>query len=130
MAVLAAGALVVLAASPASAVVAAAGPGSFTTGYVTPVVVAAKGGSLTFFNGDVATHTLTSEAYLPKKIARKTKRCRSFSRTTCPLFTTRTVGEGESGRVDGLNHVKPGRQYDFYCRVHSGMRGTLVVPGG
>ena len=123
---LAAGLLVAIA-SPAHAVVAAAVPGSFTAGYATRVVVTRVGGPVTFMNGDVATHTDTSKAYLPKKVARKTKRCGQFSPTRCPLFTSGPVGDGMQGPVAGLKAVKSGKQYEFYCQIHTNMRGTLVV---
>ena len=124
-----AGALVLATAAPAHAVVAAAGPGAFTTGYATRVVTTPVGGPVTFANGDVADHTLTSKATLPRKVARKTSRCRGYSRTSCPLFTTSVVASGESAAVQGLERVKAGRQYEFVCQIHGSMTGTLVVAG-
>lgn len=116
----------------AHALVAAAVPGSFAAGYATPVVATVPGGPLTFFNGDTTSHTLTaSDAFLPRRIARKTKRCSRYSSRRCPLFTSGTVGSGESKDVSGLKRVKAGKQYRFICEIHRGMRGTLVVgPGG
>ncbi len=122
--------LVLGAASPAHAVVAATAPGSSVAGYATRAVVAPVGGPVTFFNGDVVDHTLTAfNSYLPKRAARKASWCRGYSLRRCPLFTTGSVNSGESAEVQGLEHVKPGRQYEFYCQIHSGMRGTLVAVG-
>ena len=124
------GALVLATSSPAHAVVAAAGPGAFTTGFATRVVVTPVGGPVTFVNGDVAEHTLTAaDATLPKKVAKRTKRCRGYSARSCPLFTTVVVPSGESAPVEGLNRVKAGQQYEFVCQIHGSMTGTLVVAG-
>jgi plastocyanin len=123
-----AGAMVVALAGSAHAVVAAAAPGSFSGSYATPVVFTRVGGPLTFFNGDVADHTLTaSDSFLPRKVARRTKRCDPYPRRRCPLFATGTVGSGESEDVGGLKRLKAGKQYAFRCQIHSSMRGTLVV---
>ena len=44
-----------------------------------------------------------------------------------PLFHTRLVGLGESAPVEGLQNVKSGQTYDFFCSVHPGMQGQLIV---
>lgn len=125
-----AAALVLTTSAPAHAVVAAAGPGASTTGYVTRVVVTPVGGPVTFVNGDVvADHTLTADATLPKKVAKRTKRCRAYGVRSCPLFTTTVVASGQSAEVEGLKRVKAGRQYEFKCLIHGSMTGTLVVAG-
>lgn len=117
-------------AGPAYAVVAAAGPGASAGGFATRVVVSPVGGSVTFVNGDVADHTLTaSEAYLPKKVAKKTAHCKGYSKKTCPLFTTGSVGSGNSAEVEGLDRIVAGQQYAFKCEIHSGMTGTLIAVG-
>ena len=117
-------------AGPAHAAVASAGPGASTTGYATPIVVTTAGGPVTFINGDVADHTLTASGkFLPKKLAKKTPHCSGYSRKSCPLFTTGSVGGGDSATVQGLERVAAGREYPFKCEIHSGMTGTLVVAG-
>ena len=124
------GAMALVALAPAAhAVVAAAGPGASFGGYATRVVVVPRGGPLTFVNGDLADHTLTSEARLPRRIAKKTPHCKAYGARSCPVFTSPVVPGGESGAVQGLNRVKPGRDYEFMCMIHSGMRGTLIVGG-
>ena len=129
-AVLAASVLTIAAPSPAHAVVAAAGPGSFTAGYVTRVVVVPVGGPLTFVNGDAVTHTLTADdAFLPRRVARKTSRCSSYPARRCPLFDSGSVGTGDTVEVEGLNRLKAGRQYAFYCQIHSSMTGILIAGG-
>ena len=115
--------------APAHAAVAAAGPGASTAGYATPVVVTAKGGPVTFVNGDIADHTLTSADVLPTRIARKTARCKAYGVRSCPVFWTGGVSSGESAAVKGLARVKPGREYEFKCDIHNSMTGTLIVAG-
>jgi hypothetical protein len=44
-----------------------------------------------------------------------------------PLFRSRLSGIGEVVPVEGLDRVQSGRQYGFYCSIHPGMRGTLLV---
>lgn len=115
-------------AGPAHAVVAAAGPGASAAGFATRVVVAPVGGPVTFVNGDVTDHTLTaSEAYLPKKVAKRTAHCKGYPKKSCPLFTTGSVGNGDSAEVQGLDRIVAGQQYAFKCEIHSGMTGTLVA---
>ena len=113
---------------PAHAAVAAAGPGGFAAGFVTPVVVVAKGEDLTFFNGDVAPHNVTAiDAFLSKKDARKSKWCSAFDKGKCPLFWSPTITAGEQTSVEGLDRLEAGKQYAFYCTLHPNMKGTLIA---
>jgi spore coat protein A len=121
-------ALSIATAAPAHAVVAAAGPGGYVAGWATPVVVVQSGGDLTVVNGDVAPHNfVASENYLPPKTARKTFWCSAFKKKTCPLFWSETITIGETTSVQGLEAIAPG-QFPFFCSIHPGMAGTLVVP--
>jgi plastocyanin len=115
--------------SPAQAAVAAAGPGASSTGFATRVVVAPVGADVTFVNGDLVDHTLTSEALLPKKVAKKTPRCKPYGAKRCPLFDSGTVPPGMANELDGLERIVPGTEYPFVCRLHSGMTGTLIAVG-
>lgn len=120
--------LVVIVAAPAGAWVAAAGPGGFAAGFATPVVVTTVGGTVTFVNGDVASHNFTAaEDYVPKKRAKKTEWCASYPKGKCPLFWTPTITGGQQTDVQGLDLVKSGQTYAFMCSIHPNMRGTLVV---
>ncbi len=115
-------------ASPAAAAVAAAGPGGFVTGFVTPVVVVARGEAITFVNTDIARHDfVAADAFVPRKLARKAKWCSAFPAGKCPLFWSQRIGTGASTDVLGLQRVQSGKQYTFYCTVHPNMKGTLVV---
>jgi plastocyanin len=122
------GLLLALLAAPASAAVAASGPGGFATGYVTPVVVVEKGEELTYFNFDVPEHYfVATDSFVPKRAERRSKWCSGFRSGKCPLFWTPTIGAGESTRVLGLSRVKPGARYGFFCSRHPNMQGTLIV---
>lgn len=124
----AAAALVVAPSAPAHAAVAAAVPGSFAAGFATPVVVAAQGEDITFVNADPAPHNFVADGvYLAKKDAKKSRWCTAFSAKTCPLFWSPTIAAGETADVEGLDRLEAGKQYPFFCTVHPGMKGTLVI---
>ena len=44
-----------------------------------------------------------------------------------PVFASRLGGLGEVVPVEGMDRVESGKQYGFFCSLHPGMRGTLVV---
>ena len=122
-------ALVLAASAPAHAAVAAAVPGSFAAGFATPVVVAPAGQGITFVNADSAPHNFVADGvYLSKKDAKKSKWCSAYTAKTCPLFWSPTIAAGETTEVEGLERLESGKQYPFFCSVHPGMKGTLVVP--
>jgi plastocyanin len=121
-------ALVLALPTAASAGVAAAGPGGFAAGFATPVVVIEKGEGITFYNGDVPQHDfVATDAFVPRRQAKRTKWCSGFRRGRCPLFWSPKIGAGQSTAVLGLQRVKPGKQYGFFCSLHPNMKGTLVV---
>ncbi len=128
--VLLSAAVVVVMTSPAAhAAIAAAGPGAFAAGFATPVVVTAEGEAITFLNIDVAPHNfVASEAFLPRKAEKKAPWCTSYDAGKCPLFWSPTLAAGESAEVQGLERLRSGKQYAFFCSLHPGsMRGTLIV---
>lgn len=125
---LAALSLVAVLAAPASAAVAAAGPGGYAAGFVTPVVVTAPGEAITFANLDVAPHNfVASDAFLPKKLTKKAKWCSGFDKGRCPMFWSQTINAGQTTAVEGVDFLESGAQYEFICTLHPNMRGTLVV---
>lgn len=79
--------------------------------YTTPEVTMDQGERLTFVNQDVEGHTVTSQAAGPDG-----KR----------LFDTPLIGAGEQAFVEGSQFLTTGT-YAFFCKVHSGMEGTLHV---
>ena len=89
-----------------------AAPGSAQTTYATPVMLTQVGGPLSFVNLDAVQHDVVAEETLPNGR---------------PLFSTPLISLGESAPVDGLENVKAGTTYGFYCSIHRGMRGSLVV---
>ena len=111
---------------PAQAVVAAAPPGAAGAGYATQNVVTAAGGVIEFVNTDIDIHNFTAfETYLPKKVAKTTSWCGSYSKKKCPVFWSPTIGPGQT-QVQGLDNIEPGT-YTFFCSVHPAMKGTLQV---
>ena len=89
-----------------------AGPGAASTGYATPVMVASKGGPLSFVNLDAVQHDVVSVDRGPDGR---------------PLFRTPLIGLGETVPVEGMDRVQSGSQYAFFCSIHPGMQGTLSV---
>jgi hypothetical protein len=84
-----------------------AGPGAFATTYATPVMATVRGGDLQFLNLDIQEHDVTS---------------------TAGLFKSDLIGVGQTASVAGVTNLPPGT-YGFYCSIHPGMRGTLLVAG-
>jgi len=84
-------------------VVTAAGAQNY--GYATPVVVMSQGSTLTYTNLDPVQHDVVSDTGL-------------FRSDFAPL--------GKSVPVPGAEKLPPG-QYGFYCSLHTGMKGTLIV---
>ena len=97
---------------PAQGTAIVAGPGAASTTYATPVMVTQVGGPVSFVNSDLPQHDVVSDDRAPDGQ---------------PLFRSRLSGIGEVVPVEGLDRVQSGRQYGFYCSIHPGMRGTLLV---
>jgi len=81
------------------------GPGGASYGYLTPVVVMPKGSPLTYANGDIVQHDVVGDN---------------------GQFRSKLIGLGETAPVEGAEKLQVGA-YGFFCSVHPGMRGTLVV---
>jgi plastocyanin len=111
----------------ADAAIAASGPAGFVGGFATRVVAIQEGEGVTFYNFDIAPHNFVADgAYLSKKAAKKAKWCSAFD-GKCPLFWSPQITAGESTGVEGVDALKSGDQFGFYCTVHPNMKGTLVV---
>ena len=89
-----------------------AGPGAVYTTYATPVVTVAKGEGLSFVNLDPPQHDVTADEKGPDGR---------------PVFASRLGGLGEVVPVEGMDRVESGKSYGFFCSLHPGMRGTLIV---
>ncbi len=89
-----------------------AGPGAVYTTYATPVMTARKGGDLSFVNLDAPQHDVTADKKGPDGK---------------PLFQSELAGIGEVAPIKGLDRVQSGQSYGFFCSLHPGMRGTLIV---
>jgi plastocyanin len=103
------------------------GFGAQSYGYLTPVVVVSKGGTVTYTNLDIVRHDVVQYATAHVHGSSRRPWCRQFPRRLCPIFYSPLIGLGQSEAVQGLRYVKPGQVYTFYCTLHPGMRGTLIV---
>jgi polyvinyl alcohol dehydrogenase (cytochrome) len=113
------------AAAPPSEVV--SGPQAQSYGYLTPLVVTTKGGTVTYTNVDLVRHDVVQDVAADHVHgSRKAKWCKQFRKHRCPLFWTPLIGLGEKTSILGLNRTKPGT-YNFYCTLHPGMKGKLVI---
>jgi polyvinyl alcohol dehydrogenase (cytochrome) len=96
---------------PANATI-VAGPGAASSTYLTPLMVTQVGGPLSFANLDLPQHDVVAE---------------QKGADGQPLFRSRLGGIGEVVPVEGLDRVQSGQTYAFFCSIHPGMRGTLIV---
>jgi len=111
----------------------ATGPAGKFYGYLTPVITISKGDALTFDNLDLDRHNIVQDVEAdgeggPSK-ARWCKETHSHHDhgDACPLFWSKLIGFQESSQVKGLKRVKAGETYTFFCTLHHGMKGNLVV---
>jgi plastocyanin len=115
-------------AGAASAAQAVTGPTAKYYGYLTPVIVIQKGEGITYTNLDVERHNVTQDVNTDGVHgSSKRKWCTLFPAGKCPVFYSPLIGLGQSVSVRGLQYVKPGQVYTFYCTLHPGMKGHLIV---
>lgn len=95
-----------------------AGPQGSATNYLTPQVVTTAGSVVSFTNLDQTTHDVTSRDTRVVVVKKKKKKV--------PLFSAPITSGGQMTEIPGTAALKPG-SYDFYCSLHPGMTGTLVV---
>ena len=97
-------------------------------GYVTPVMVVEKGGELSYTNLDIVQHDVVHDVAVDGVANKKKSRwCKKFKRKECPLFWSPRAGLGDTVAVKGLGNIVPGEVYTFFCTLHPGMKGNLVV---
>ena len=102
-----------------------AGPVAETFGFAGPAAVTTVGGPLVLVNADPGVpHNVWSDAKRPKSSA---SWCTAFAKGQCPLFWSETISGGETADVLGLERTVSGTQYTYFCSVHPGMQGTLLV---
>lgn len=114
--ILAASVLVALASavpSHAAANTAVAAPGSFVAGYATPRLVIQRSLQATFVNLDVEPHDIRSVENKP-------------GQPTKPLWSSAVIEAGETSVINGLAGATV-RDYEFYCSVHTNMRGVATI---
>lgn len=103
-------------------------PGAQLYGYATPVIVIDKSMSLGYTNLDVVQHDFVQDVGVDGFGGPSTRSwCRKVPKGKCPLFWSRLAGLGDTVPVMGLAAAKRGRTYSFYCTIHLGMKGKLVL---
>ena len=123
---------------PDATPVVVSGPLAQFWGYATPMLVVEKGGELTYANIDVVKHDVVhdveSDGFGTKKKMPWCKEPKSDGHghhhehgTACPVFWSDQIGAGETTEVLGLENLKPGTIYTFFCTLHHGMKGTLIA---
>lgn len=113
---------------------AVAGPGGFSLGYLTPTITVAKGDSIVFTNLDIFEHDFVhdteTDGFGGKRNVAWCKRAAGHEHDhggACPIFWSELIGSGQDTEVLGLNRVKPGKTYSFFCTEHHNMKGKLVI---
>lgn len=110
-----------------------AGPGAIQLGYATSTITISKGDTLVFSNLDAFDHNIVhdtaADGFGGKK---KVPWCKGSGDghehgSLCPVFWSELIGPGASTEVLGLNRVKAGKTYSFFCTRHHSMKGTLTV---
>ena len=100
-------------------------------GYFTPAMVVQPGGELNYANFDIVQHDVVQDVKVDgvynKK--RKDKWCKGYGKKECPLFWSARAGLGETVPVQGLQNLQSGQVYTFFCTLHPGMKGKIVVAG-
>jgi polyvinyl alcohol dehydrogenase (cytochrome) len=106
-----------------------AGPQAQFYGYLTPAMVVSKGaGRLVYSNLDVVRHDVVQDVRADGVASKgKDPWCKRFRKGSCPVFWAPLLGLGQSVEVQGLKNTVPGTRYSFFCSLHPGMRGTLLV---
>ena len=107
-------------------------------GYATPVIVVTPGEEVSFTNIDIEMHDVVqdveadgvgSKKAMPwcKKGKKKKHKHGHSHAGQCPIFWSPLISLGETTPIYGLENVKSGETYSFYCTIHHGMTGTLVA---
>ena len=104
------------------------GAGGQFYGYVTPVMAVQSGGELSYANFDIVQHDVVHDTEADGIVNKKKDRwCKAYDKGQCPLFWSPRAGLGDVVPVEGLANLKPGEAYTFFCTLHPGMKGQLVV---
>jgi polyvinyl alcohol dehydrogenase (cytochrome) len=116
-------------AAPPAGMSVISGPQAQSYGYLTPQIVVQSGGTLQYANFDLVRHNVVQDVAADhKSLKKKAKWCKQFNRGKCPLFWSPLIGLSQSTEVLGISHLKPGT-YSFFCTLHPGMKGKLLVTG-
>jgi plastocyanin len=121
-------------ADPAVPPTAMAGPQAKFYGYLTPVVTIAKGDTLTFSSFDLERHDFVQDVAVdgfggPTRMpwCDKGNNDGKGEGELCPTFWTKLIGFNDNTKILGLKNLESGTTYSFFCTLHSGMKGKLIV---
>ena len=111
------------------------GPGAEYYGYFPSELTIAKGDSILYANYDLAPHDFVQDVEADGFGGRpnvpwceeEEGHAPDEHHHGCPVFWSKRVGNQQETMVRGLNRVKPGTTYTFFCTLHHGMKGTLTV---
>jgi polyvinyl alcohol dehydrogenase (cytochrome) len=112
------------AALPADPVI-VSGPGAFITNYATLAMVKPQGNGLTYLNLDPIAHDVQADGVFGPD-TNPWCPAGNFPLRRCPLFWSPVIGVGQQTAVLGTKTL-PAGTYPFYCSIHPGMKGSLVV---
>lgn len=110
-----------------------AGPAAKFYGYASPVIVTEKNGKVSFTNLDLERHDVVQDVAADGEGGPdnapwcRDKDGHHHEHEGCPLFWSKLIGLGQTTKVRGLARVEPGDVYSFFCTLHHGMKGKLIV---
>ena len=106
------------------------GPAGQYTTYTVPVLVIKAGDSVDYTNVDIAAHDVIARNTEPWYQGCAANGAVAPSATdpvgSCPVFWTTLIGLGRTVPIRDIED-EPQGMYDFYCSIHSNMKGILVV---
>ena len=111
------------------------GPGAEYYGYFPSELTIAKGDTILYTNYDLAPHDFVQDVETDGFGGKpNVPWCEEEEghepdehHHGCPVFWSKQIGNQQKTTVRGLNRVKPGTTYTFFCTLHHGMKGTLTV---
>lgn len=111
------------------------GPGAEYYGYFPSDITIARGDTILYTNYDLARHDFVQDVETDGFGGKPTVPwCEEEEghetgehHHGCPVFWSKQIGNQKETLVRGLNRVKPGTTYTFFCTLHHAMKGTLTV---
>lgn len=105
-------------------------------GYATPTIQISKGDRIVYTNLDIDRHNIVQDVAADGKGGKPNVHwCKDDHgddhhhdhSAGCPVFWSPLIGSQQTVEVEGLDRVKRGETYTFFCTLHHSMKGTLTV---